>query len=154
MSFKLNYAFIARNRLIAILLLLMFAMIGLAPSFFKLNNIINIVSYLSTNGILSLGITLLMIARYFDLSVGSIMGLSGAISVILAKSLGPTLSNSSWNLLGDSLGLINGLIVTKFKINSFIATLGTMIIFMGITLSITNTRAVYIDSEKFRASRC
>ena len=40
MSFKLNYAFIARNRLIAILLLLIVAMIGLAPSFFKLKSLL------------------------------------------------------------------------------------------------------------------
>jgi ribose transport system permease protein len=151
MSFKIGYAAVARNRLIVILAILILAMVGLAPSFFKLSNIINIVSYLSTNGILSIGITLLMIAGYFDLSVGSIMGLSGAIAAILTKSLGPGPAIALGIASGIVLGLTNGLIVTKFRINSFMATLGTMIIFMGITLSITNTRAVYIDSEKFQS---
>ena len=139
------------NKLVGIMALIIGVMAVFAPGFFSTNNIINTISYLSINGILSIGLTLLMIGGFFDLSVGSIMGLSGAISIITVNHFSPTVAILVGSVSGIFMGLANGLIVTKMRINSFIATLGTMIVFQGIAFSLTKTKAIISDSDAFQS---
>ncbi|MCL5073079.1 MAG: ABC transporter permease [Actinobacteria bacterium] len=142
---------ISNYKLVILMIFIIIVVAIFSPLFFKLNNLLNTLSYLSVNGIISIGLTLLMISKYFDLSVGSILGLSGAISVITVNSSGsPVLGIMAGLISGIILGLLNGLIVTKMKINSFIATLGTMVIYQGITFAITNSRAISSNSIVFQ----
>ncbi len=87
-------------------------------------------------GILAIGITLLMISGEFDLSVGSILGVSSlaflfatvnGVPILLAACIGLT--------AGSLLGLINGLLLVSTGIPSFIITLGTMLAYRAIPLS-------------------
>ena len=142
---------ISNYRLILLMVFIIVIATIFSPSFFKLNNLLNTLSYMSVNGIISIGLTLLMISKYFDLSVGSILGLSGAISVIVINNFGSSVLGIIAGLIsGIILGLLNGLIVTKLKINSFIATLGTMVIYQGITFAITDSRAISTDAITFQ----
>jgi ribose transport system permease protein len=125
-------------------------MLFLAPDFFTPINLINIVTNASINGIAAVGMTLLMISRAFDISIGSIMVLSGAISILVVNQFNPALAIIIGTFSGVVLGLINGLLVAKLKINSFIATLGTMVIYQGITFSITNMRPISTMDEAFQ----
>ncbi len=84
-------------------------------------------------GILACGMMVLMIGGMFDLSIGGILAFSGIIAGMAAKDFGvPTpfafLLGCGWGAL---LGVLNGILVTKFRINALIATLATVSIFRG-----------------------
>jgi ribose transport system permease protein len=84
-------------------------------------------------GILACGMMVLLIAGMFDLSIGGILAFSGIMAGLAAKELGlPPLAaflvGCGWGVL---LGVINGTLVTKFKINALIATLATLSIYRG-----------------------
>lgn len=119
-------------------------------TFYNPLNLINIVSHVSINGIMAMGMTLLMISRSFDMSIGSILVLSGIITVMLIKLVGIPLAIIIGTLSGVPMGMLNGVLVTKFKINSFIATLGTMVIFQGIAFSLTNMKPVSSRNPLFQ----
>jgi len=84
-------------------------------------------------GILAVGMMCLMILGMFDLSIGGILAFSGIIAGLAAKELGlpPLLAfviGCGW---GAMLGVLNGVLVTRFQINALIATLGTASVFRG-----------------------
>jgi ribose transport system permease protein len=78
------------------------------------------------------------------------MVLAGAISILVVNRFNPALAIFVGVLAGVVMGLINGLLVAKLKINSFIATLGTFVIYQGVTFSITNMRPVSTMNESFQ----
>ncbi len=84
-------------------------------------------------GILACGMMVLMISGMFDLSIGGILAFSGIIAALCAKMLGwpPIPAFLAGCLWGVFLGSINGLLVTRFKINALIATLATLSIYRG-----------------------
>lgn len=100
------------------------------------DNLLNVMNQSAVNGILALGLTFLLIAGSFDLSVGAVMGLSG---VILGKALGlgfiPALLLAI--LTGVIVGIVNGLFITELRINPFIATLASQGICQGLALVIS-----------------
>ena len=90
-------------------------------------------------GILSLAVALLMIGGEFDLSVGSIIGAAGMTMAILSGEFGMNvwLSMLIALVLSLAIGFVNGYMVIKTKLPSFIITLGTLFIFRGATIGIT-----------------
>lgn len=130
----------------AILLL----MLATAPSFYSSQNLLNIVSNASINGIVAMGVTLLMVGGGFDMSVGSIMVVSGIVTTMLVRVIGVPLAILIGIFLGIPMGLLNGILVAKFRVNAFIATLGTMVIFQGIAFSLTNMKPVSARSPVFQ----
>jgi len=81
--------------------------------------------------------TFIVITGEFDISVGSVMALSGVVVVSLINSYGLAVAILALIAIGFIVGLINSLLVIKVKINSFIATLGGMIFYRGIAFLIT-----------------
>jgi simple sugar transport system permease protein len=108
-----------------------------APNFLTALSIGNILTFGSITGIVTIGVGLLMISGEFDLSVGSNFAMA---SYVLALSLiagWPVWVAIPLAILTSSLlGLLNGLIVTKTQIPSFIATLGTMLAYRGLVRGI------------------
>jgi ribose transport system permease protein len=105
------------------------------------NNLLTNASYV---GIIACGMTLVMIAGGFDLSVGSIAAVCNAVAVILLRDLagaGPWLAISvavaGTVLAGTLLGVANGALVSYVGVNPFVTTLSTMLVFRGIALVIT-----------------
>jgi simple sugar transport system permease protein len=90
-------------------------------------------------GILSIGVTLLMIGGHFDLSVGAVLGLTSYVAVVLMRDFGmpPIVAAPAAIAAGAILGAINGAIVVKFRIHSFVVTLGTMLIWRGVLIALT-----------------
>ena len=85
-------------------------------------------------GILACGMMVLLISGMFDLSIGGILGFSGIMAGLAAKNLGlppivAFLVGCGWGML---LGAVNGVLVTRFKINALIATLATLSIYRGL----------------------
>ncbi|HCV70867.1 MAG TPA: ribose ABC transporter permease [Agrobacterium sp.] len=105
----------------------------------------------SVIGIIAVGVTQVIITGGIDLSVGSVLALAGVVAALAVKELGmPVPVGMLLGILTGSLcGLINGLMVTRFKLPPFIATLGMMLIARGVALQITGARAVSGLGESF-----
>lgn len=90
-------------------------------------------------GILAVAVTLLMIGGEFDLSIGSIIGFSGVIMAMLATEAGIPLPLASLLTLAVALavGFLNGFMVVRTQLPSFIITLGSLFIFRGLTIALT-----------------
>jgi simple sugar transport system permease protein len=123
---------------VAFVLLTVIFSIG-SPIFLTTDTFVSVMSVASELGIVAVGMTLLMIGGYFDLSVGAILGLSSWIVVTLMNSYGvpaPIAFVLALALAG-CMGLVNGIILIKARINSFVVTLGTMLVYRGILVAVT-----------------
>ncbi|GAA0591701.1 ribose ABC transporter permease RbsC [Virgibacillus siamensis] len=98
-----------------------------SPRFMDIDNLLNILMHVSIIGIVSLGMTIVMLSGGIDLSVGSVLALIGVVTVLALNATGSILAAVFVALaFGSFVGLLNGLMVAKGKIASFIATLGMM----------------------------
>jgi simple sugar transport system permease protein len=100
---------------------------------------ISIMSVAAELGIVSIGVTLLMIGGHFDLSVGAALGLSSYFAVLLMRDYAapPILAAPAAVVVGAALGALNGVLVVRFRIHSFVVTLGTMLIWRGVLIALT-----------------
>ncbi|WP_041298366.1 ABC transporter permease [Ilumatobacter coccineus] len=121
----------------------------LSDVFLDRSNLITMTKHVAYNAILALGMLFVVLKGGIDLSVGSIVGLSGIIAGVLlggvqVDSLGVVLYPPVWVVVlgavavGTFVGLVNGLLVAKFKVAPFIATLGTLYIARGAALLISD----------------
>ena len=125
----------------------------LSPYFLTVDNLINVLMQASINLIIALGMTFVIATGGIDLSVGSIVGLAGMImakllisGVSLPLTLGITL------LFGVLMGAVNGMLITRVGLPPFIATLGTMSVYRGITLISNQGRPAYgLSSQMLKA---
>lgn len=130
---------IIREQKPLIVLLAIIIVMSIASSFFlTIDNITNILIQASIYGIMACGMTFAIIGGDFDLSVGSIMALSGLISVLAEPYTGQIFSIMMGILSACLLGLVNGFLIAKCHISSFIATIGTSYIIKGIALKISD----------------
>ena len=115
----------------------------MSPSFLSLNNILNVLRQVSINALIAFGMTFIILTGGIDLSVGSILALTGAVTAgLMASGVDPILAMLIGLVLGAILGAINGLIIAKGKVAPFIATLATMTIYRGLTLVYTEGRPI------------
>ncbi|MDI3547808.1 MAG: ribose transport system permease protein [Halanaerobiales bacterium] len=114
------------------------------PRFISARNIISLLRQISILSLLSSGLTFSMILNEFDLSVGEIAGLSGVLVVtLLITGYSFFLSILIVLIIGILFGFLNGIIVTKLKILSFIATLAMSTIALGVNYFITRGKPIY-----------
>lgn len=126
---------------LAIILMLISGFFGaINGNFFSLYNIQNIFKQSSINGLIAFGMTFVILIGCIDLSVGSILAFVGYIAGILLVNyqLPIVVVLPVALLLGMTLGVINGVLVSKVKLQPFIATLVTMTIYRGVTLILSN----------------
>jgi len=121
-----------RYRVYLLFLMVFGVMAAIAPNFLSGGNFANILKAGGINLPAGVGFSIVMIAGQLDLSVGSTMTLGGMMVVGLQPHLGWTGSFCVAIACGLAAGLVNGLLVAKARINSFIVTLGTMIIIQNI----------------------
>ena len=119
----------------------------LSPSFLSTKNIFNILRQTSVNGIIAAGMTFVILTGGIDLSVGSILAISGAICAsILVNGQNIVIAVLAALLVGAVVGFLNGFIITKGKLQPFIATLATMTILRGLTLVYTDGKPITLGS--------
>jgi len=141
-SFQLG-KFLLEQRSIVALLVLIAIVSAINPDFFSLDNILNILRQTSVNAVIAVGMTFVILIAGIDLSVGSILALTGAIAASLVGAEYPILLVvPATLLLGTLLGSISGVIVAKGKVQSFIATLVTMTLLRGVTMVYTDGRPI------------
>ncbi|MFT3870798.1 MAG: ribose ABC transporter permease [Nibricoccus sp.] len=138
-------ALLARSQSLVALLVMVVALSLLSDKFLTPENGWNILKQISMNLCLSIGMTLVIITGGIDLSVGSMLALSGAIAAGLLKNglsipflgvdLDVTVSGAILAGIGVGalLGAFNGTVITRFKLPPFIATLGMLSIGRGLT---------------------
>jgi ribose/xylose/arabinose/galactoside ABC-type transport system permease subunit len=114
--------------------------------FFEAENFLNILHTMSPLAITASGLALVVISARLDISIGSTAFLSCAIGALFMKNggLDPVLAAMLVLVCGAGLGAVNGFIVTVLRVNSLIATLGTMIAYRGIALSLTDALLVQL----------
>ena len=96
----------------------------LSPSFLSTKNIFNILRQTSVNGIIAAGMTFVILTGGIDLSVGSILAISGAVCAsLLASGQNIIIAVLAALIIGAMVGFLNGFIITKGKLQPFIATL-------------------------------
>ena len=120
--------------LIGLIAFLIFVMAVARPGTFPTTgNAAVILLDTAQTGILACGMMVLMISGVFDLSIGGILAFSGIMAALCAKVLGlpPIPAFLAGCLWGMFLGAINGVLVTRFRINALIATLATLSIYRG-----------------------
>ena len=108
-------------------------------------NINNVLMQGAVMTVIAIGMTYVIVCGGFDLSVGSIVALSGCISAMVMLEFGIIPGIVAGIAVGAAVGLLNGLIVTRLDVNPFIATLGTMVMFRGATFLITGGRPISGD---------
>lgn len=119
--------------IVAILIVLMVVFSIMSPDFLRYKNLMNVVRQVSMTIIAGSAVTILMIAGYMDLSVGSIIAFSGVICAEAAVRGVPMFFSVLIGMaFGALIGLINGLIVVKLKVTAVIATMGTMYVARGL----------------------
>src|SRR5258708_14898788 len=111
----------------------------LRPAFISQDNISNMLAFTPELGIIALGMTMIMTAGEFDLSVGSVFGFAPVVMwTVFNANIAPFEVGFLIALaLSVVIGFINGWMVTKLKISSFLVTLGMLLIVRGIALYIT-----------------
>jgi ribose transport system permease protein len=116
-----------------------------SPNFFEFNNIIGILLSTSVIGILALGATFVIITGGIDLSVGTVMTLCSVMTGVFITFWGlPTPVGVLGGILtGAIVGSFAGIVIAKFKIPPFIATLALMMIAKGLALVISGTKPIY-----------
>ncbi len=125
--------------LLSILLLLVLIFSLLAPNFRTINNLRSVLSSYSHIAIMAVGVAFPIILGEIDLSVGAIMGLVGMVmfNLLLIHHVPAPLAIVLGLLVGIVCGLVNALLITRFKLQAFIATLATLVAYRGITYGIS-----------------
>lgn len=119
--------------------------------FLRSGNVLNILNQVSTNAIIAFGMTLAIVITGIDLSVGSIVGLSGVVLCMLMMNAGLGLFPAAVIVLatGLAIGLVNGYIVAFFRIPAFVATLASMIVIRGLALLLVDGTPIFNADESF-----
>lgn len=152
-SFLGKFRIVANSQQWGIILVLILLVIVLgisSPVFLSARNIRNILQQVSTLGILSMGMTVLMISGGIDLSVGSSISVVSVIVGKLLKAGVPVGIPIVLGLLtGCFIGLINGLLASHTRAHPFILTLGTMTLLQGVAIIITEGYPITDLGDKF-----
>jgi ribose/xylose/arabinose/galactoside ABC-type transport system permease subunit len=122
----------------------------LAPGFFTVTNLTNLVITASITAVAGMGMTFAIAMGAFDLSVGSTQALTAIIAAtLLAKANLPVPVAILGALLGGAIiGLCNGLIITRLRVPAFVATLGMMGVIRGVALLYTQGQSVMITTHR------
>lgn len=149
--------FFVNNAIIVVLIGLLLVIIAVSPNFVSVRNLVNILSQASTRVIFALGVGGIIVAKGTDLSLGRQVGLAAVISASLLQS-----SDYAYRMYPDlqvlpvivpillvmvitcCFSLVNGIAISKFKVDPFIATLGMQIIVYG-------TTSTYFDRPPYGA---
>jgi len=134
--------------LLVIIICAIIIMSLLDPKFFTARNLLNILNQQSTLGIATIGVAIAMISGCIDLTVGNLLASTAAIAALLLNAeVGVVWVIILTCLSGLAAGFVNGLIVVKTRIDTFIATLGLMSVYQGLALIIPGGNNIYLKGK-------
>ena len=136
--------------LVIVLILMCIILNFVNKGFFTTANFKPMSRGITIEGFTLIGMTLLLISGVFDISVGSVMALSGFVFTALAAAhVNVYAAILAALITGALIGLINGLVITRLEVNPFIATLATMTIVRGLVLALSQGRPVRVSTPEF-----
>lgn len=139
---------------IALVVIIAFFSVTTQGLFISSRNISNLINQTGYIAVLAVGMTLILIIRHIDLSVGFVAGFLGAIAAILMTKYGVNewVAILAVLVIGTCIGLFYGLLVAKVGVPAFVVTLAGMLIFRGLLLLATEgTGTIIIPNEGFNA---
>jgi rhamnose transport system permease protein len=141
---------VAELVLVGALALAILVMAQLSPQFLTVRNLFEVTRFVAEAGLISLGMTAVILTGGIDLSVGSILGLSAIITgVFFHAGWNVWLAALTGILAGTLAGALNGLIITRAGIPPLIVTLATLAIYRGLALGISQGQAYRDYPEGF-----
>jgi ribose/xylose/arabinose/galactoside ABC-type transport system permease subunit len=154
MNLKKAIPFLMENMIWFLLLIVMIFFGALANNFFSPANFLNILLNASVLGLLVIGQTFTLITGNFDLSAESVLGLAGLTGIWLMNAFGwPDYGSGLFLpifiaipivlMMGILIGLFNGVMITKFRMNNFVETLAMLIALRGVMLVINGGQTAY-----------
>ncbi|HHT72971.1 MAG TPA: ABC transporter permease [Firmicutes bacterium] len=143
---------VLREMGVLIALVAMFAVFTLIDtSFISIYNILDIINHSTINGLMAIGITFAILTGGNDLSIGSVFAIVIVVTgKLLVAGVHPILASLIGIAIGFGLGLVNGTVVAKLKLQPFVATLGAMSIYRGVAYVITGGWPVLRIPREFR----
>ncbi|XAS63772.1 substrate-binding domain-containing protein [Micrococcaceae bacterium Sec5.8] len=127
------------------------ALVFATPLFLQPSNMLNVLLTAAVVALIAAGQTYVIILAEIDLSVGAVLGFSAITTASVISQYGVVAGLAAGLAVGALAGLINGVLVTKAKMPSFIATLATMSIFAGLTLQFSQGNPVKVTDAAFLA---
>ncbi|MDQ0322329.1 L-arabinose transport system permease protein [Pararhizobium capsulatum DSM 1112] len=136
---------------LVVIFALAFAVVSVTvPNFLTERNMLGLLQSVVTIGIVACTMMFCLASRDFDLSVGSTVAFSGMIAVMASNATGSIVLGLLAALVcGGFVGLVNGVVIARFRINALITTLATMQIVRGLALITSDGRAVGINDPGF-----
>ena len=121
-----------------------------SPYFFAATNFLNVARAVAITGIVAAVSTPMLISGNVDLSVAATMGLSGMTAgALLVQEVPVPLAILGALVVGLLMGVVNSVVVVKFRVNSLIATIGTAFIARGVAFLVNSGRSVFIPAESY-----
>lgn len=135
--------FLQKNKPLIVLVILCLVMSFLSENFFTTRNLLTVLRQTSINAVIATGMTFAILIGGIDLSVGSVLAICGAVAAsMIASGMDVFLTVCVTLLLGLGIGIVNGLLISKGRLQPFIATLGTMTLLRGATLVYTQGKPI------------
>jgi len=144
------YNFSLRYGVVVAFILLIVISVILYPGFLRAENLLNIYSQLAIIGVMSIGMTYVLIIGGLDMSVGGIYAATAVLVASLATKMPIPLAMLAGILLGLVCGIINGILVTRFRVPAFVATLGSGSIFTGAALVYSKAQPFFVYDDAFQ----
>ena len=132
---------------IGVILIIMLSL--LSDSFLTLRNLQNILNQNAPLAIMASAMTLVIIGGGFDLSVAAIFAVAGVTAAWVALNLDPYVGLLAAPLVGAALGLVNGVVITRLNVHSFLATIATSLVFKGVAIVISDGRLIPVRIDEF-----
>ena len=125
------------------LILLATVLGAISPEFRQISNLLNLLRQAAFNGLIAIGMTCVILSDGIDLSVGSVFALAAIICAkLLTSGVAAPLAILAALVIGTLLGLVSGILVAKFRLQAFIATLITMTAYRGLAMIITDGKPI------------
>src|SRR5438105_4792400 len=123
----------------------------LYPGFFDWGNIKNILFQNAPVGMVAVGMTFVIIAGGFDLSVGALFAGGAVVFAKFSNAMPLGLAFVATVAVGMGAGAINGTIIMRLKVNAFVATLGTASLFGGAVYLYSNSAPILAEKTNFQS---
>lgn len=150
MMMTLKKILLGEQGLVVIFLIAVALVSIFVPNFLSQRNIIGLLQAVVTVGVVACTMMLCLATRDFDLSVGSNVAFSGMMAVMISNATGSIpLGLLGAVVAGAAVGMFNGVVIAKLNINALITTLATMQIVRGLSLIVSDGRAVGVKDPAF-----
>lgn len=143
------FGFLQSYAVLILIIALMVTLTLLSDSFLTVRNLLNILNQNAPLAIMAAAMTLVIIAGGFDLSVGATFAMGSVSSAWIALNVDPYLGLALAPFIGMGFGILNGIVITRLKVHSFLATIATALIFSGTATYLSDGRLISVRLEEF-----